>query len=74
MVIDLLQVHRRVTMFAAPTMVKRLADRVGATGLTLPRVENHRSWRRTDVWADRLRAMRIFGPRLVEIYGQGRHQ
>ena len=70
-VIDLLQVHRRVTMFAAPTMVKRLADRVEATGLTLPGLKTIVYGGGPMYVADRLRAMRIFGPRLVEIYGQG---
>jgi len=65
----LLQAHRGVTMFAAPTMVKRLVDHPGeadTTGL------------KTIVYgggpmyvADCKAALRRFGFKLVQIYGQG---
>lgn len=66
---ELLQVHRGVTMFAAPTMVKRLVDfpaEVDASGL------------KTIVYgggpmyvADCKAALARFGNKLVQIYGQG---
>ena len=65
----LLQAHRGVTMFAAPTMVKRLvehADEAGTPGL------------KTIVYgggpmyvADCKAALARFGCKLVQIYGQG---
>jgi long-chain acyl-CoA synthetase len=70
-VIELLQVHRGVTMFAAPTMVKRLAYRVEAIGAALPGLKTIVYGGGPMYVADRLRSIRVFGPRLVEIYGQG---
>ncbi|MBL8513962.1 MAG: AMP-binding protein [Betaproteobacteria bacterium] len=70
-VIALLQAHRGVTMFAAPTMVMRLADRIESTGAVLPGLKTIVYGGGPMYVSDRLRAMRVFGPRLVEIYGQG---
>ena len=66
---ELLQVHRGVTMFAAPTMVKRLVDHpVAADSSNL----------KTIVYgggpmyvADCEAALARFGNKLVQIYGQG---
>jgi long-chain acyl-CoA synthetase len=68
-VLDLLDHHREVSLFAAPTMVRRLADAAsagGARGL------------RTLVYgggpmyaADLQQATQAFGHRLAQIYGQG---
>lgn len=65
----LLQAHHGVTMFAAPTMVKRLVDHPGA---------NDASGLKTLVYgggpmyvADCKAALRRFGNKLVQIYGQG---
>ena len=65
----LLQVHRGVTMFAAPTMVKRLVDHPGAADT---------SGLKTIVYgggpmyvADCKAALQRFGNKLVQIYGQG---
>ena len=70
-VLELLEAHANVAFFAAPTMVKRLADtalaaRAPATGL------------QTIVYgggpmylADLERATEAFGHRLAQIYGQG---
>jgi len=59
----------RISMFAAPTMVKRLVDHPG---------ECHAENIRTIVWGgapmyveDTLRALERFGPRFAQIYGQG---
>jgi long-chain acyl-CoA synthetase len=60
-----------VSMFAAPTMVRRLVDRASARG------EDGRGLK-TVVYGggpmyveDIQRAMRVLGPRFVQIYGQG---
>lgn len=60
---------RRVSMFAPPTIVKRMAG--------CPQPVDHRNLR-TIVWggapmhvADTLGALERFGPRLAQIYGQG---
>jgi len=68
-IFSLLKAHRGVTMFAAPTMVKRLVDHPGdadATGL------------KTIIYgggpmyvADCKAALQRFGGKLVQIYGQG---
>jgi len=67
-VLALLEAHRKVSFFAAPTMVKRLveATRAAPTGL------------QTLVYgggpmylADLRAAMEALGPRLAQIYGQG---
>ncbi|MDO8786644.1 MAG: long-chain fatty acid--CoA ligase [Sulfuritalea sp.] len=65
----LLQAHHGVTMFAAPTMVKRLVDHPGAADT---------SGLKTIVYgggpmylADCKAALRRFGCKLVQIYGQG---
>jgi long-chain acyl-CoA synthetase len=68
-VYDLLLAHKNVTMFAAPTMVKRLVDHP---------VDRDAGNLKTIVYgggpmyvADCKRAMARFGHRLVQIYGQG---
>ncbi|MGR3321562.1 MAG: AMP-binding protein [Pseudooceanicola sp.] len=60
-----------VSMFAAPTMVKRLVDRARASGETGTGI-------RTIVYgggpmyvADIQAALQVFGPKFVQIYGQG---
>ena len=61
--------HERVSMFAAPTMIKRLVD---------CRAEANARNVRTLIWGgapmyveDALAALDRFGPRLAQIYGQG---
>jgi len=68
-IFDLLRVHRGVTMFAAPTMVKRLVDHPHDADI---------SGLKTIVYgggpmyvADCKAALRRFGNTLVQIYGQG---
>ena len=65
----LIDVWPRSSMFAAPTMIKRLVDHPG---------ECRADHIRTIVWGgapmyveDTLRALERFGPRLAQIYGQG---
>ena len=68
-IFSLFKAWPRASMFAAPTMVKRLVD----SGADCPS-ENIR----TIIWGGapmyvrgRLRALDRFGPRLAQIYGQG---
>jgi long-chain acyl-CoA synthetase len=69
------RVHGPLTTFAAPTIVNRLADHVQTQGLTP--AEAAASFK-TIVYggapmyvADIERALRLMGPRFVQIYGQG---
>jgi long-chain acyl-CoA synthetase len=70
-VLELLEHHREVSLFAAPTMVKRLAESALAQGARAAGL-------RTIVYgggpmytADLERATEAFGHRLAQIYGQG---
>ena len=74
-IIELLKSHRGMTMFAAPTMVKRLTEH--ALGQGGPNGEVMRNLK-TIVYgggpmyvADLKRALNVFGNRFVQIYGQG---
>lgn len=69
--IELSLYHRNVSMFAAPTMVKRLVDHIEATG-------SDPSGFRTITYGggpmylgDIRQALRVMGNRFVQIYGQG---
>lgn len=69
--VDLAAAHRSVSMFAAPTMVKRLVEYVAASGADA-------SGFRTIVYGggpmyveDICRARDVMGDRFVQIYGQG---
>jgi long-chain acyl-CoA synthetase len=68
-IFDLFGAHKRVSMFAAPTMIKRLVE--------CPAEANAHNVR-TLIWGgapmyveDALAALDRFGPRLAQIYGQG---
>ena len=68
-IFHLIEAWPRTSMFAAPTMVRRLVDHPG---------ECHADHIRTIVWGgapmyveDTLRALDRFGPRFAQIYGQG---
>ena len=69
--LELLEAHADVSMFAAPTIVKRLAEAAAASGARATGL-------RTLVYgggpmyaADLEAATRALGPRLAQIYGQG---
>ncbi len=71
-VVDLLGHHRGVTIFAAPTMVRRLLDHLGG------RPPRNLDGLKTVVYgggpmyvADLKEALDVLGNRLVQIYGQG---
>ncbi len=65
----LLQIHRGVTMFAAPTMVKRLVDHPDDS--ELPGLKTIVYGGGPMYVADCKAAMQRFGCKLVQIYGQG---
>ncbi|PWE33391.1 AMP-dependent synthetase [Maritimibacter sp. 55A14] len=70
-VLDLSRVQGRLSMFMAPTMVRRLVDTARARGDKAPGI-------RTIIYgggpmyrADIIEAVDWFGPKFVQIYGQG---
>ncbi len=73
-ILSLLEFHRDVSFFAAPTMVKRLVEAVRRS----PSPLGEGAGLRTLVYgggpmylADLRAAMEVLGPRLAQIYGQG---
>jgi long-chain acyl-CoA synthetase len=70
-IFELLQIHRGVTIFAAPTMVKRLAEHPGAAGSDHPGLKTVVYGGGPMYLADLDRAHEVFGHRLAQIYGQG---
>ena len=70
-IFELLQVHRGVTLFAAPTMVKRLVDRAETAAPNLGHLKTIVYGGGPMYVADIRRAMTIMGERFAQIYGQG---
>jgi long-chain acyl-CoA synthetase len=70
-IFELFQVHRGVTLFAAPTMVKRLAEHPGAARSEHPGLKTIVYGGGPMYLADLDRAHAVFGYRLAQIYGQG---
>jgi long-chain acyl-CoA synthetase len=68
---ELFRIHRGVTLFAAPTMVKRLAEHPGAAGSDHPGLKTIVYGGGPMYLADLDRAHAAFGYRLAQIYGQG---
>ena len=70
-VFALIEHHPRMSFFAAPTIVKRLAESPEARGADVGRM-------RTIIYGgapmyseDLKRALHVFGPKLAQVYGQG---
>jgi long-chain acyl-CoA synthetase len=61
----------RLSMFAAPTIVKRLVDHAEATGADCSGFKTIVYGGAPMYAADIQRAIRVMGPRFVQIYGQG---
>ncbi|HYD76393.1 class I adenylate-forming enzyme family protein [Ramlibacter sp.] len=61
----------RLTMFAAPTVVKRLVDHAEANGLSGEGFKTIVYGGAPMYVQDLHRALRVMGPRFVQIYGQG---
>jgi acyl-CoA synthetase (AMP-forming)/AMP-acid ligase II len=71
-ILSLLQIpRRRITLFAAPTMVKRLAEHPDAGHLAHPGLKTIVYGGGPMYLADLERAHAVFGHRLAQIYGQG---
>ena len=70
-IIALLQSHNGVTMFAAPTMVKRLTEHVLAHGGDTRNLKTIVYGGGPMYVADLKRAIEVFGNKFVQIYGQG---
>ncbi|SEO74251.1 AMP-binding protein [Aquisalimonas asiatica] len=68
---DLLGTHRSVSFFAAPTMVKRLTQKVRERRADTTELRNIIYGGGPMYLADLRDALDVFGNRLVEIYGQG---
>ena len=70
-IFDLLPVHRGVTMFAAPTMVHRLAESPLAGAADTANLKTIVYGGGPMYLADCRRAISVFGDKLAQIYGQG---
>jgi len=70
-VLDLLQAHESVSLFAAPTMVKRLADAAHASQAPATGLQTLVYGGGPMYLADLERATAALGHRLAQIYGQG---
>jgi long-chain acyl-CoA synthetase len=70
-VLDLLEAHRNVSLFAAPTIVKRLADAALARDARASGLQTLVYGGGPMYLADLEHATRALGPRLAQIYGQG---
>ncbi len=70
-ILGLIGRHRRVSMFAAPTMVVRLVNSPAADGADLRNLGTIVYGGAPMYVADLERALELFGPKLVQIYGQG---
>ena len=70
-VLELLEVHRRVSFFAAPTIVKRLAEAAAASGARAPGLQTLVYGGGPMYLADLHAATEVLGDRFAQIYGQG---
>jgi len=70
-VLELLEAHGRVSLFAAPTIVKRLADAALESGARASGLQTLVYGGGPMYAADLARATQALGPRLAQIYGQG---
>jgi long-chain acyl-CoA synthetase len=70
-IFELACVLGRLSMFAAPTIVKRLVDHAEATGADCSGFKTIVYGGAPMYAADIQRAIRVMGPRFVQIYGQG---
>ncbi|PFG63005.1 long-chain acyl-CoA synthetase [Thioclava sp. ES.031] len=70
-ILDLAPKLQHVSMFAAPTMIRRLVDRARATGQTGEGIKTIVYGGGPMYVADIIDAVEVMGPRFVQIYGQG---
>ncbi|WP_370281706.1 class I adenylate-forming enzyme family protein [Pseudooceanicola sp.] len=70
-ILDLARQMRGISMFAAPTMVKRLVDAASAAGADGDGIKTIVYGGGPMYVADIQAALKVLGPRFVQIYGQG---
>jgi len=70
-IIDAVQRHARISMFAAPTMLTRLVHAPAAATADLANLRTIFYGGGPMYVADLERALSLFGPRLYQLYGQG---
>jgi long-chain acyl-CoA synthetase len=70
-ILDALQRHQRVSMFAAPTMLTRLAHAPEMPGADLANLKTIYYGGGPMYVADLEKALGLFGPRLYQLFGQG---
>jgi long-chain acyl-CoA synthetase len=70
-ILDALQRHHRVSMFAAPTMLTRLAHAPEMPGADLANLKTIYYGGGPMYVADLEKALGLFGPRLYQLFGQG---
>jgi acyl-CoA synthetase (AMP-forming)/AMP-acid ligase II len=70
-IVDALQRHSRVSMFAAPTMLTRLIRAPAVAEADLRNLQTISYGGGPMYVADLERALQLFGPRLYQLYGQG---
>ncbi len=68
---DLMRTHRGLSVFAAPTMVKRLVESPAASAADTRNLKTIVYGGGPMYVADLKRAMALLGPKLAQIYGQG---
>src|SRR5437763_8372618 len=70
-ILDVVQRHQRVSMFAAPTMLTRLAHAPEVLGADLANLKTIYYGGGPMYVADLEKALGLFGPRLYQLFGQG---
>jgi acyl-CoA synthetase (AMP-forming)/AMP-acid ligase II len=70
-ILDVIARHPRVSLFAAPTMLTRLAHAPQVAGADLANLKTIYYGGGPMYVADLERALQLFGPRLYQLYGQG---
>src|SRR5436309_10055330 len=70
-ILDVIQRHQRVSMFAAPTMLTRLAHAPEVPGADLANLRTIYYGGGPMYVADLEKALGLFGPRLYQLFGQG---
>jgi len=70
-ILAVIRQHPRVSMFAAPTMLTRLAHAPETAGADLANLKTIYYGGGPMYVADLERALQLFGPRLYQLYGQG---
>ena len=70
-ILDVMQHHERVSLFAAPTMLTRLAHAPEVAGADLANLKTIYYGGGPMYVADLEKALGLFGPRLYQLFGQG---